>query len=80
MSLESQAGLEAVLEQARKQGLVFGKRYQAVADVPRRQHVEVAPQAAGAAAIVGDRDHRRDIDQRSAARAGVVFQPLQEGG
>src|ERR1035438_6972575 len=44
------------------------------------QHVEVAPQPSGAAAIVGDRDHCRDVHQRTAAWPAVVFQPLQQGG
>ena len=80
VALESPAGLEAVLEQPREQGFVFGERHHAIADVARRQHVELAAQAAGTAAIVGDRDHRRDVHQRTAARPGVALQALQQGG
>ena len=55
------AAIEAVPEEPVHQRLVLGQRDQAVADVARRRHRQVAPQAAAGAAVVGQRDDRRDL-------------------
>ena len=53
---------EPVLEDGGQQGLVLGQGHQAVADVARRRQVEVAAQAAGGAAVVGQRDDGHGLD------------------
>ena len=70
--LEAAVG-EAVLEQAAHERLVVGERDEAVADVAGGRHPQVAPQAAGAAAVVGHRDHGGDV-------AGVLLQAAEQGG
>ena len=60
--VETAARLETILEQARHQAGVLGKGHHAVADVARAADVEVAPQPAGTAAIVGDGDDGGDVD------------------
>ena len=49
MAFQSAAAGEPVLEQPRQQRFVLRQRHHAVADIARRQHVELAAQAAGAA-------------------------------
>ena len=71
--------VEAVLKQARDQTLVFRQRHHAIADVAGREHVEFAAQAAGTAAIVGDRDDRREL-QRAFGGLHVALQPPQQRG
>ncbi len=58
------SAIEAVPEEPVHERLVLGQRDQAVADVARRRHREVAPQAAAGAAVVGQRDDRRDLRAR----------------
>ncbi len=60
------AAVEAVPEEPVHERLVLGQRDQAVADVARRRHREVAAQPAAGAAVVGQRDDRRDPTRRSA--------------
>jgi hypothetical protein len=45
-----------MLEKAREEVFVFRERDHAVADVARREHVQVFAEAAGGAAVVGDGD------------------------
>ena len=54
VSAKAAAFLEAILKQARHETGVFGKGNHAVADVAWREDVEVAAEAPGAAAVVGD--------------------------
>ena len=58
------AAVEAVPEEPVHERLVLGQRDQAVADVARRRHREIAAQAAARAAVVGQRDDRRDLRAR----------------
>ena len=58
------AAVEAVAEEPVHQRLVLGQRDQAVADVARRRHREIAAQAAARAAVVGQRHDRRDLRAR----------------
>src|SRR5437870_12093928 len=62
VALEPAAVLEPVLEQAREQRLIFGERDHAVADVSGREHIELAAEAARAAAVVGDGDDGSHVD------------------
>ncbi len=64
VAFETAAGFEAVLKKPREQGVVFGERHHAVADVAGGQHVELAAQASGTAAVVGDGNDGGDIDHR----------------
>ena len=57
MAFQAGAFLEAVLEQSRKQGFVFGEGNDAIAHVARRKHVEFFAQTAAGSAIVAHRDH-----------------------
>jgi hypothetical protein len=50
------------LKEARHQGFVGRERDHAIADVAGRQHVKIAAQAAGAAAVVGDGHHCCELD------------------
>ena len=78
--LQSAASLKTVLEQARQQGRILAESDQAVADIAGRKDVEVAAQAAGAAAVVGHGDDGGQIhgDVRG-ARRGVTFQTSEDG-
>src|SRR5882672_9478857 len=58
---EAVAGVEAVLKQAAEQGFIFRKSHHAVADVAGREDAVFAAQAAGAAAVIGDRDDGGEI-------------------
>ena len=69
---------EAVLKELGEQGLVFGEGHHAVADVARREHVELAAQAAGTAAVVCHGDNGGNFNLTGLA--GVGFQAMQEGG
>ena len=55
------AGTEAVLERGGPRAVVARERDQAAAEIAGRGHVEVAPQPAGAAAVVGDAHDRGDL-------------------
>ena len=66
------AGREPVLEELADQRLVLGQRGQAAPQVARSRHVEVAPQPAGAAAVVGRGDDR--------GHARHPLQAAQDGG
>ena len=48
---------EAMAEQLGHQLIVIGQRHQAIADVARRQHVELSAQPPGTLAIVRDGDN-----------------------
>ena len=61
VTFQAGAFVEAVLEQARHQRLGLGQRGDAVAHVARRQHAELAAQAAGGAAVVADGDDRGQV-------------------
>ncbi len=71
----AQAGLtvarEAVLQQLGHQRLRVGQGGDAVADVAHRRDAELLAQPAGRPAIVGNRDHGRDV-------ARVLFDPAQQ--
>ncbi len=76
MADQAAAVREAVLEEARQQVLVVGQRDDAVADVARRQHAELAPQASGGAAVVGDGDDAGELAQPRAAH--LVLEAAQQ--
>ena len=78
---------ETMLKQAGEQGLIFGERDDAVANVARRQHVELLAQASAGAAVVADRDDGAEFaDFRLAGRcqgagsSDVALQTLEQGG
>ena len=85
VSFQTASGMEAILEQTRQQGLILRQRHHAVADVARRQHLELAAQATGAAAVIAHRDNGCDVDvwgsgvglgsRRAGRGRGVVFEP-----
>ena len=56
--------VEAVLERRRDFGSHARQRQEAVSDIAGRQNVVLLAQNAGAAAVVGGRDHRRDVAVR----------------
>ena len=62
---------KAILEEAAHERLVVGQGDEAAADVARRQHAEAVAQQAGAAAVVGDRDHRGQV-------ARVFLEPREQ--
>jgi len=53
---EAATGVKTILEKAGEKGFVFRKRHHAIANVSRRKDAVFATQAAGAAAVIGDRD------------------------
>ena len=78
-------------EEPRQQRLIIGQRHHAVAEVARRQHVEVTPQPPARSAIVGHgHDGSKIADQSSALgcssgslalrRRSIAAQPAQQGG
>jgi hypothetical protein len=73
----AQAGLavagESVLEQLAHQRLRIRQGHDAVADVAHRRNAQLLAQPARRSAVVGDRDHGRDI-------AGVLLDPAQQRG
>jgi hypothetical protein len=77
---EKSPGGETVLKKTGEQRRILAQRHQAIADVARRQHIEVAAQAAGAATIVGDGDDGGDFEagNRRVAGLGEILQPLQQ--
>ena len=82
VSLEAAARLKPVLEQARQQRGILAQRHHAIADVARGQHVELAPQPPGAAAVVGDGHDGGDVHRgrRGIHAPGVVFEPFEQRG
>ena len=56
VAAQSVAAGKAVIEELGEKLFVLGERHQAVADVAGRKNAEIAPQAAGTAALVGDGD------------------------
>jgi hypothetical protein len=63
--------VEAVLEEAGEEVLVFGESDHAVADIAGRKHLEVFAEAAGGASVVGDGDHGGEVaDGAGDGRAG----------
>ena len=52
---------EAVLEQGRDQRIAVRQGGDALPEVARGEHAQVAPQPAGGAAVVADRDHRGQV-------------------
>ena len=67
---EAAASVEAVLKQASEKSFIFRKSHHAVADVAGREDAVLPAQAAGAAAVIGDRDDGGEIGD-GAFRAGV---------
>ena len=63
--LQRVAAAKAMGEELRQQVLFLAQRHHAVAQVARRQHVEVLAQPAGRAAVVGHRDHRGQVGDQS---------------
>src|SRR5580704_5889199 len=61
VAFEARAFLEAVLEQLRQKGFVFGESHDAVANVAGRQHVEFFAEAPAGTAVVADRHYRAKI-------------------
>ena len=64
VTLQSMSGGEPVLEKPGHQLFVFGQGHHAVADVARRNHVQLRPQPARAAAVVGSGDDRDELIAR----------------
>ena len=60
------------MEQLIHQRLHIGQRFQAVSDIPRRQHTQLLTQHAGAAAVVRYRNDSRQI-------IGMALQAPQHG-
>ena len=79
VSFEPAAGGKPVLEQLRQQVLIFRKRSHAIADIARRQGIEVAAQAAGASAIIADRDDGCDFYHRRTWFGGLPDAGWQSG-
>ena len=77
-------------EEPRQQRLIIGQRHHAVAQVARRQHVEVPPQPPARSAIVGHgHDGRKIADQARCwnrvrltdlRRRSIPAQAAQQGG
>ena len=63
MPLEITA-IEAMLEDLSQHRLVVGKRDEAVANIARRRHAKVSPQAPRRATVVGQGHDRRGLDAR----------------
>ncbi len=87
VTFEARSFHETMLKQAGEQGFVFGEGDDAVADVARRQHVELFAQASAGAAVVADRDHGAQFADlgwsASCQRAGtgdVALQTFEQGG
>jgi len=57
VTFQARTLLKAVLKQLREKGLILRKRYDAVPDVARREHVEFFAQASTRTAVVTDRDY-----------------------
>ena len=64
---------EAVLEEGGDQGVGVGQGGDALPEVARGRHPQVAPQAPGRAPVVAHGDHRGEV-------AGVRLEPPQQGG
>ena len=79
MAFEATSGFEAVLKQARDQAFVLGERHHAVADVAGREHVELAAQTAGAAAVIADGHYRCEF-KMAFGGFDVALQSSQQRG
>src|SRR5712692_7215584 len=76
---------KAVLEETAQQRFIGRKRHHAGANVTGRENAVLAPQAAGAAAVVGDGHDRSEIANRLAAgplppARDVLLQSAQNSG
>ena len=73
---------KAVVEQLLHGRLGIGKRHDAVADIARRQHAEILPQHAGAAAVVCDGHNGGNVLRigLQAAQHGGQTMPAADGG
>ena len=85
MAAQAAAGVETILKQPAQQGLVLGKRHHAIAQVAGRKDAVLAAQAAGTAAVIGNRHHRDEIGNRMMGvgplpRSDVAFQAAQQHG
>ena len=87
MAFEPRPFDETMLKQAGEQGFVFRESDDAVANVSRREHVELLAETSAGAAVITDRDHGAEFaDFRLAgvARAPdsghVAFETLEQGG
>ena len=87
VAFEAGSFYETMLKQAGEQGLVFGESDDAVANISRREHVELLAQASAGAAIIADRDYGAQFADfrmvRLAQRAGpgdVTLEPLEQCG
>ncbi len=61
MAAQFGALAEAVTEELGDEALIFGESDHAVAQISRRQHVEIAAEAAAGATVVGDGDYRSEV-------------------
>jgi hypothetical protein len=75
VALKAAAGGKTVLKEARQERGILTEGEHAIADVAGRKDVELAAQAAGAAAIVGNGDDRGDVDSR-----GESLQTFKDSG
>ena len=82
MPFQTAAAGEAVLKEPGQERGVFAEGDHAIANVARRQHVELAAEASGAAAIVGHSNDRGDVDDGRCAfgGTGVVFEAVEYVG
>src|SRR5271157_3530532 len=74
VAAQSVAARETEIEEFGEELFIFGERHQAVADVAGRKNAEVAPQAAGAAALVRDGDNGsepRDLRPKLGGACGL---------
>jgi hypothetical protein len=94
--LQAASAGETELKQAGEKTGVLGERHHAVADIARRQHLEIAPQPPRASAVIGHRDHSGQVADPAGVAVGyhsgamqsgaigsflgVFFQSLQQGG
>ena len=82
MTAKLAVAAKAMTEKTRQQSRVFRERDHAVADVARRQHLQLFAQTSGAAAVVGNSDDRgKSLDpHRVVGLSDEAFEPGEKCG
>ena len=88
VAFQARAAIKTMAEQFRKQSFVFAERYDAIANVARRQHVEFFAQPAARSSVVAYRNHRGKVlnerpmlgERRASRSHHILFESPQQRG
>src|ERR1700674_3956254 len=72
---QAASGMKAILKEAAEESFVFRKGDHAVADVTWRKNAVFPAEAAGASAVIGDRDDRGEVGDGVRGRCVLIRTP-----